>query len=75
MSITRCVRRSAQLCLLACALLVPAGGGVAFAAASDERPWIAIALSLAGALAIVAVSAAHLQRVRLRRRRAAQSPA
>lgn len=38
MSITRCLRRSAQLCLLACALLVPADAGVAFAAV-DPKPY------------------------------------
>jgi hypothetical protein len=119
MSITRCLRRSAQLCFLACALLVPAGGGAAFAAAdplaqeryyssyqtpdpstgssaqeqyyssygdpmpltapqspsSDETPWIAFALSIAGALSIVAVSATQLRRIRVRRRRAARTPA
>jgi peptidoglycan/LPS O-acetylase OafA/YrhL len=42
---------------------------------SSETPWIAIALSIAGALAIVAVSATQLRRIRVRRRRAAHTPA
>jgi hypothetical protein len=125
MSITQRLRRSAQLCAVACALLVPATTGAAAAAAnptvkeravaqerylssyetpsasaalaqerylssygkpeqltppqtpapSNDTPWLPIALSLAGALAIVAVSATQLRRVRIRRRRAAQTPA
>jgi hypothetical protein len=43
--------------------------------ASDETPWLPIALSIAGALTIVAVSATQLRRSRVRRRRAAQTPA
>jgi hypothetical protein len=42
---------------------------------SREAPWIAISLSLAGALAIVAVSATQLRRLHVRRRRAAHTPA
>jgi hypothetical protein len=42
---------------------------------SGETPWIAIALSIVGALAIVAVSATQLRRIRVRRRRAAHTPA
>jgi hypothetical protein len=43
-------------------------------AQSDETPWLLIALSLTGALAIVAATATQRRRVRVRRRRAA-SPA
>jgi hypothetical protein len=119
MSITCRLRRPAQLCAIACALLVPATGDAAFAAAdplaqeryyssygtpdsspaqaeeryyssydepepltaaqspaaSDETPWMPIAVSIAGALAIVAVSATQFRRVRIRRRRAAHTPA
>jgi hypothetical protein len=42
---------------------------------SDDTPWLAIALSIAGALVIVAASAMQLRRLRLRRRRAASSTA
>jgi hypothetical protein len=42
---------------------------------SDDTPWLAIALSIAGALVIVAASATQLRRLRLRRRRAASSTA
>lgn len=122
MSITHRLRRPAQLCAIACALLVPTTGGAAFAAPdplaqeryyssyaspdtspaqaqaqeryyssygdpkplspspspapSDETPWLPIALSIAGALAIVAASTTKLRRDRIRRRRAAaQTPA
>jgi hypothetical protein len=111
--------RPAQLCAIACALLVPTTGGAAFAAPahlaqeryyssyaspdsspaqaveryyssygdpepltpprsqapSDEAPWLPITLSIAGALAIVAATATQLRRVRIRRRRAARTPA
>jgi hypothetical protein len=125
MSITCRLRRPAQLCAIACALLVPATTGAAAAAADptvkerafaqeryhssyetpgtspalaqerylssygkpeqltppqgpappNDAPWLPIALSLAGALAIVTVSVTQLRRVRIRRRRAAQTPA
>jgi hypothetical protein len=42
---------------------------------SNDTPWIALTLSIAGALAIVAVSATQLRRIRVRRRRAAHTPA
>ena len=42
---------------------------------SRETPWITLALSIAGGLAIVAVSATQLRRIRGRRRRAAHTPA
>lgn len=42
---------------------------------SHDTPWIAIALSIAGALAIVAGTATQLRRIRVRRRRAAHTPA
>jgi hypothetical protein len=42
-------------------------------APSDGTPWPVIALSITGALVIVAASATQLRRVRLRRRRAARS--
>jgi len=118
-SIPHRLRRQAQLCAIACALLMPATGGAAFAAAdplaqeryyssnaspnsspaqaeeryyssygdpesltpphspapSNDAPWLPITLSIAGALAIVAASSAQLRRVRVRRRRAAQTPA
>jgi hypothetical protein len=118
-SITRRLRRPAQLFAIACALLVPATAGTAFAAAdpraqeryyssyraadsspahaqeryyssygereplslpqspapSNETPWTPIALSIAAALAIVAVSATQLRRGRTRRARAARTPA
>jgi hypothetical protein len=119
MSIACRLRRPAQLCAIACALLVPATGGAAFAAAdplaqeryyssygnsdsslaqaeeryyssygdpepltppqspapSTQAPWLPIALSIAGALAIVAASTTQLRRARIRRRRAARTPA
>jgi hypothetical protein len=121
MSITCRLRRPARLCAIACALLVPATGGAAFAASdplaqernywsyayespdsspaqaqeryyssygdpepltspqssapSDEAPWLLISLSIAGALAIAAASTTQLRRVRIRRRRAAGTPA
>jgi hypothetical protein len=42
---------------------------------SNDTPWMPIALSIAGALAIVALSATQFRRVRLRRRRTAHTPA
>jgi hypothetical protein len=42
---------------------------------SDDTPWLPIALSIAGALVIVAASATQLRRLRVRRRRAAGSTA
>ena len=120
MSITRHLRRAAQLCAIACALLVPATSGAAFAAAdpllaqerylasygtpdpssalaqerylssygapepltppqtpapSNQMPWLTIALSITGALVVVAASATQARRVRIRRRRAAHTPA
>jgi hypothetical protein len=42
---------------------------------SDDTPWLPIALSITGALVIVAASATQLRRVRLRHRRAAGSTA
>jgi hypothetical protein len=121
MSIACRLRRPARLCAIACALLVPATGGAALAAAnplaqdrnywsyayenpdsspaqaqeryyssygdpepvtspqssapSNEAPWLPIALSIAGALAIVAASTTQLRRARIRRRRAARTPA
>jgi hypothetical protein len=39
-------------------------------ATSDETPWLPIALSIAGVLAIVAVSVTQLRRLRVRRRAA-----
>jgi hypothetical protein len=119
-SITRHLRRAAQLCAIACALLVPATSGAAFAAAdpllaqerylasygtpdpssalaqerylssygapepltpsqtpapSNQMPWLTIALSITGALVIVTASATQARRVRIRRRRAAHTPA
>ena len=44
-------------------------------APSDDTPWLPIALSITGALVIVAASATQLRRLRLRRRRAARSTA
>jgi hypothetical protein len=41
--------------------------------ASDDTPWLPVALSLAATLAIVAAGAAHLRRLRIRRRRAARA--
>ena len=121
MSIIHRLRRPAQLCAIACALLVPAMCGAAIAAAnpleeeryyssyatpdpspaqaqaaeqyyssygdpaplspshspapSSDAPWLLIALSIAGALAIVAASTTQFRRVRIRRRRAAGMPA
>lgn len=121
MSITRHLRRAVQLCAIACALLVPATSGAAFAAAdpllaqerylasygtpdpssalaqerylssygapepltppqtpapSNHMPWLTIALSITGALVVaVAASANQARRVRIRRRRAAHTPA
>jgi hypothetical protein len=112
------LRRPAQLCAIACLLLVPAMCGAAIAAAhprAEERyyssyeipdsspaqaveqyyssygdpeplspshspapsdaPWLPITLSIAGALAIVAASTTQFRRVRIRRRRAARTPA
>jgi hypothetical protein len=43
--------------------------------ASDDVPWLAIVLSIAGGLVIVAASATQLRRLRVRRRRAAGSAA
>jgi hypothetical protein len=43
--------------------------------ASDDTPWLPFALSIAGALIIVAASATQLRRLRIRRRRAAGSAA
>jgi hypothetical protein len=37
--------------------------------AADDTPWLAIALSISGALLIVAATASQLRRLRLRRRR------
>jgi hypothetical protein len=42
---------------------------------SDDTPWLPIALSIAGALVIVAASTTQLRRLRVRRRRAAGSTA
>jgi hypothetical protein len=42
---------------------------------SDDPPWLPIALSIAGALVIVAASATQFRRLRVRRRRAAGSAA
>jgi hypothetical protein len=42
---------------------------------SNDTPWIALTLSIAGALAIVAVSATQLRRIRVRRRRPAHTAA
>jgi hypothetical protein len=119
MSIARRLRRSAALCAIICAALVPATAGVALAAPdplaqeryyssyetpdssaalaqerylssygepesltlpqspapSDDTPWLPIALSITGALIIVAASATQLRRLRLRRRHAARSTA
>ena len=119
MSITHRLRRPAQLCAIACVLLVPATSGAAVAAAdplaeeryyssyatpdssrpsaeeryyssygdpepltrpqtpaaSNDAPWLSIALSIAGALAIVAATGTQLRRTRIRRRRAASAPA
>ena len=122
MSITHRVRRSATLCALLCAALVPATAGASpvrdaapdplaqeryysshgtpdsspalaeerylssygepepltppqSPAPSNEAPWLPIALSIAGALAIVAASTTQLRRMRIRRRRAAGTPA
>jgi hypothetical protein len=44
-------------------------------AAPDDSPWLPIALSITGALVIVAASASQLRRLRIRRRRAAGLPA
>jgi hypothetical protein len=118
-SIIHRLRRPAQLCAIACVLLVPAMCGAAIAAAqplkeerhyssyanptsppaqaveqyyssygdpeplspsqspapSNDPPWLLIALSIAGALAIVAASTTQLRRIRIRRRRAARTPA
>ena len=41
-------------------------------APSDDTPWLAIAASIAGAILIVAAGASQVQRVRIRRRRAAR---
>jgi hypothetical protein len=41
--------------------------------ASDDTPWLPIAPSVAATLAIVAAGAAHLRRLRIRRRRAARA--
>jgi hypothetical protein len=40
--------------------------------ASDDSPWLPIALSIGAALAIAAASATRLRRLRIRRRRAAR---
>jgi hypothetical protein len=118
-SIIHRLRRPAQLCAIACVLLVPAMCGAAIAAAdpldderyyssyattdpspaeateqyyssygdpeplspsqssapSNDAPWLLISLSIAGALAIVAASTTQFRRVRIRRRRAARTPA
>jgi hypothetical protein len=42
---------------------------------SNDTSWLPVALSIAGALALVAASATQLRRVRIRRRRAARTPA
>jgi hypothetical protein len=42
---------------------------------SDDTPWLPIALSIAGALAIVATGATQLRRLRVRRHRAVGTPA
>jgi hypothetical protein len=42
---------------------------------STDSDWPAIALSVAGAIAIAGASSAQLRRVRVRRRRAAHTPA
>jgi hypothetical protein len=44
-------------------------------APSDDTPWLPIALSITGALVIVAASATQLRRLRVRRRRAVRSTA
>jgi hypothetical protein len=102
-SISSRIRRSAGLCAIASALLVPAANADPRAqeryymsfpahapvaqeeyyasygepspappnASSNETPW----LPIAAALAVVAASATQLRRVRVRRRRAVQTPA
>jgi hypothetical protein len=42
---------------------------------SDDTPWLSIALSITGALVIVAASATQLRRLRIRRRRAVRTTA
>jgi hypothetical protein len=44
-------------------------------APSDDAPWLLISLSIAGALATAAAATTQLRRVRIRRRRAAGTPA
>ena len=114
MSVSRCLRRPAPLCAIACALLAPAAsaavdplshdryfiaeGHTARApepyeqylasygqpqplsahkrtSPSNDSDWPAIALSVAGAVAIAGASSAQFRRVRVRRRRAAHTPA
>jgi hypothetical protein len=41
--------------------------------ASDDTPWLPIALSIAATLAVVAAGAAHLRRLRIRRGRVARA--
>jgi hypothetical protein len=41
----------------------------------NQAPWLPIAMSIAGALSLAAVSATQLKRVRVRRRRAARTAA